>query len=167
MEALIALATTVGAPLIRKILERKLGADNAELVTDVIGSIARDVGVAPGRLNEAAREHPGEVGEAIRRAESMAPEMVALYARGLEGQFALAQAETRSEHFLAWAWRPAAMWGFGILWFWNIVIIHVANAYWKIALPETDLGILFSLNAVYMGLYMGGHTVKDFVAKRR
>ena len=64
-----------------------------------------------------------------------------------------------------WAWRPAGMWGLGALWFWNLILLHVANAFWKIALPQADLGLLFQLTAVYMGLYMGGHTVKDVVQK--
>lgn len=92
--------------------------------------------------------------------------MVALYAQGLEMQAALAKAEMERESWIIWAWRPAAMWGFGFLWFWNLVIIHIANAYWRIALPQADLAMLFQLNAVYMGLYMGGHTVKDFVSTR-
>ncbi|PKP71863.1 MAG: hypothetical protein CVT82_00400 [Alphaproteobacteria bacterium HGW-Alphaproteobacteria-4] len=164
--ALIALAAQIGVPLIEKVLSRKLGAGSAELITDVIRAIAERAGVAPEALPSLAENNPPLVIDAMRATEAMAPELIALYAAGIEAQFALAKAETESEHFLSWAWRPAAMWGFGFLWFWNIVILHVANAYWKIALPQTDLGTLFQLNAVYMGLYMGGHTVKDFVDTR-
>ncbi len=164
--ALISLAVQIGVPLIEKVLARKIGAGSAELATDVIGALAERAGVAPAELNALAEANPPRVIDAMREVEKMTPELIALYAAGVEAQFALARAETSSEHFLSWAWRPAAMWGFGFLWFWNIVILHVANAYWKIALPQTDLGTLFQLNAVYMGLYMGGHTVKDFVATR-
>jgi hypothetical protein len=164
--ALISIAAQIGVPLIEKVLTRKIGAGSAELVTDVVRTIADRAGVAPDGLSALAESNLPVVIDAMRAVEPMAPELIALYAAGVEAQFALAQAETSSEHFLTWAWRPAAMWGFGVLWFWNIVILHVANAYWKIALPQTDLGTLFQLNAVYMGLYMGGHTVKDFVATR-
>jgi hypothetical protein len=165
--ALIAIAARIGAPLVESILARRLGTENARLGADVIRRIAEHAGVAPepAALEDLAAREPARVEAAIRAVEPMAPEMIALYAAGLEHQFALARAES-AEPFLAWAWRPAAMWGFGALWFWNIVIVHVANAYWKIALPVTDLSLLFQLNAVYMGLYMGGHTVKDFVATR-
>ena len=164
--ALIALAVQIGAPLVRRVLERRIGAENADLVTGVLADIAGRVGVSVDDLDRAAEERPGPVTEAIAAVEREMPEKIALYAEGLALQREVLAREEAREPFWAWGWRPAAMWGFGFLWFWNIVILHIANAYWRIALPQTDLGILFSLNAVYMGLYMGGHTVKDFVASR-
>jgi hypothetical protein len=59
------------------------------------------------------------------------------------------------------------MWLLAFLWMWNIVILHVANAIWKIALPPTDFTVLLGLTSVYMALYMGGHTLKDFVRVTR
>ena len=43
------------------------------------------------------------------------------------------------------------------------MIVHVANAIWRIALPPTDFTVLVGMSSVYMALYMGGHTLKDFV----
>jgi hypothetical protein len=97
----------------------------------------------------------------MRETEAMMPEMIALYAEGLEGQFALLQAEQKG-HWLGWAWRPAMMWLLAFLWLWQPVILHVANAVWKIALPPADPATLLGLTSVYMALYMGGHTIKDF-----
>lgn len=164
--ALIALAVQIGAPLVRRVLERRIGGETAELVTSVLADIAGRVGVGVDELDRVAVDRPGEVTEAIAAVERDMPEKIALYAEGLQLQREVLAREDAREPFWAWGWRPVAMWGFGVLWFWNIIVLHVANAYWKIALPQTDLGILFSLNAVYMGLYMGGHTVKDFVARR-
>lgn len=164
--ALIALAVQIGAPLVRRVLERRIGGENAELATSVLTDIAGRVGVGVEDLDRAAVDQPGEVTEAIAAVEREMPEKIALYAEGLRLQQEVLAREDAREPFWAWGWRPVAMWGFGFLWFWNIVILHVANAYWKIALPQTDLGTLFALNSVYMGLYMGGHTVKDFVASR-
>ncbi len=162
---LIALATQIGVPLIEKILTKRLGAGRAQLATDIVRVIADRAGTTPSDLEILAASDPGIVIEALHEVERMAPEMVALHAAEVEGQFALLQREM-DKPVWTWAWRPAAMYGFGVLWFWNIVIIHIANAYWKIALPQSDLAMLFQLNALYIALYMGGHTVKDFVSAR-
>ncbi len=167
MQSILAgMAADLGAPMVKRILQGKLGDTKGALAGQVIDRIAEAVGATPTTLDQVIADRPADVVEAITSAEREAPEMLASYAAGLEGQFALAQAEMAREHWISWAWRPAAMWGFGVLWFWNLVILHVANAYWKIALPQTDLSVLFQLNAVYMGLYMGGHTLKDFAATR-
>ena len=163
--ALIALAAQIGAPLIEQILARKIGASNASLARDVIAAVAREAGSTPEAIDALAASDPARVTAAIQAVEPMTPEMIALYEKGLEGQFALAEAEVRSEHWFSWAWRPAGMWALGFLWLWNLVILHVANAVWRIALPPADLGVLFQLTATYMGLYMGGHTIKDVAAK--
>lgn len=163
--ALIALAVEIGAPLIVKILGRKIGAENAELAGDVIGQIARRAGTTPDRLEDMVASDPDTVREAIAETERMAPEMVALYASGLEYQTAVLRSEETGP---AWArvWRPAGMYLIGFLWLWNVVLLHVANAIWKIALPAMDLWILFQLSGLYMGLYMGGHTLKDFFSHK-
>jgi hypothetical protein len=46
-----------------------------------------------------------------------------------------------------------------------VMLLHVANAIWKIALPPMPWDQLIYFSGLYMGLYMGGHTVKDVVAK--
>ena len=68
--------------------------------------------------------------------------------------------------WFGWAWRPAGMWGVGFLWLWAIVILHLLNAIMKWAIPQPDLTVLLSLTGLYCTLYMGGHTFKDFVAKK-
>lgn len=163
--ALLSLAASVGAPMIEKVLAGKIGGGNAELVGDVVRRIADHAGGAPEDLPELVERAPESVGEAIKATERAAPELIALYAAGLEGQFALLQREMR-EPVWTWAWRPLGMYGLGALWLWNLIGLHVLNAVFKIALPPTDLSILLQLTGLYMALYMGGHTVKDLVAKR-
>jgi hypothetical protein len=94
------------------------------------------------------------------------PDLLALHDATMARQMDLLKAEMRGPWW-GWAWRPLTMWLLAFLWLWNVVILHVANAIWRIALPVTDLGLLFSLTAVYMALYMGGHTVKDWVRVTR
>lgn len=153
-------ARHIGAPLLTRVLERKIGGANTRLASEVIDAVARRAGVGTDQLEQVADDNPSRLVDAMRETEAMMPEMIALYAQGLEGQFALLQAEGKGPWW-GWAWRPFMMWLLAFLWFWNIVALHVANAIWKIALPPTDAATLLGLTSVYMALYMGGHTLKD------
>lgn len=166
MSALISIAAAAGAPLVERILRRRIGGQAGDLAADVVGQIARELGTIPAQVEEVAERDPAAARQAVERVETMAPELIALYSQGLEGQFKLAMAEATGGRFFCWAWRPLGMWGLGALWFWNVMILHIANAYWKIALPPMDLNILLQLTVVYCGLYMGGHTVKDYFDHR-
>ncbi|MCC5965512.1 MAG: hypothetical protein JJU24_05185 [Natronohydrobacter sp.] len=86
-------ARHIGAPLLTRVLERKIGGANTRLASEVIDAVARRAGVTPEGLEQVADEHPSRLVDAMRETEAMMPEMIALYAQGLEGQFALLQAE--------------------------------------------------------------------------
>ncbi|WP_333827725.1 hypothetical protein [Pararhodobacter sp.] len=164
--ALLAVATQIGAPLIRQVLTNRLGAQNADLATSVAEAVARRAGIGVGDLERLAEEDAPRIVDAVRQTEAMMPEMIALYAQGLEQQHALLKAEQNGPWW-GWAWRPFMMWLLAFLWLWNIVILHVANAVWRIALPPTDFTSLLSLTGIYMALYMGGHTLKDLARVTR
>lgn len=161
---LATIALNAGLPIIEKILSRRLGDQGGELAMQVIASIADSLKTTPDQIEVIAETHPGAVIEAMREVERMTPELVALYAAGLEGQFALMQVEAKDPAWVS-AWRPAGMWIILFLWVWNIVILHVANAIWKIALPPAPYDALGWLTGVYCSLYMGGHTIKDVIGK--
>lgn len=161
---LIGLAGDVGAPLIKRILERHIGSEGAGLVKAILGRIAGRAEVEPDELPTLAEADPQRVQKAIEATEPEAGELIALYNAGLEGQFALIAAEQK-EPWWAWAWRPGAMWGFGFLWIWGLVVLPIFNAFSPLMIEAIDLGLLFNLNAIYMGLYMGGHTVKAAVER--
>lgn len=163
---LIELAAQAGVPVLRKILEGRIGSGKADLITDVIEQIARRAGARGGQLEDLARDQPDVVMAAMEEVERMTPELVALHAAGLEYQAAQFEAE-RLEPLWVRAWRPAGMYFIGLLWLWNVIVLHVANAFWKIALPPMDLSVLLQLSGLYMGLYMGGHTLKDVAGKWR
>ncbi|MCU0826637.1 MAG: 3TM-type holin [Tabrizicola sp.] len=164
MSALVALALQAGFPIIRSVLEGKLGGKNGGLVADVLGAVAGRAGVQPEALEGLAVDSPGKVIEAMRQVEPMTPELVALYAKGLEHQNALLMAEQEEGGWKA-AWRPLGMYFVMVLWAWQVVILHVCNAIWKIALPPMPYDQLVTFTGLYMGLYMGGHTLKDMAAK--
>lgn len=162
--ALITLAANVTAPLVEKILARRIGAGNAALARDVVTRIAETAGILPGEIDRIATEHPDRVGNAMIQVEQQAPEMIALYEAEAAARIETFRME-QGEPLWVRAWRPLGMYGLGFLWLWNLVLLHVANAYWKIALPPTDLAVLMQISALYMSLYMGGHTVKDIAEK--
>lgn len=164
MAPLIALAIQAGLPSIASILQRKLGDAGGALATDVLTTIASRAGAKVEDLEKMADENPGKVLDAMRQVEPMTPELIALYTKGLEQQFTLLQAEMAEGGWTA-AWRPAGMWFVLVLWFYQIIGLHVANAIWKIALPAAPWEQLVTFTGMYMGLYMGGHTIKDVVTK--
>ncbi len=163
MSAIAALAVQIGAPILAKVLNDKLGA-NAPLVGDVLQAVAKRAGVPVAELDALVEADPPRAVDALREVEKVSPELVALYASGLEFQLAQIRAE-QGEPLWARAWRPAGMYMLGLLWLWNTVILHVCNAIWKIALPPMPFEALMQISGLYMGLYMGGHTVKDLAAK--
>ena len=164
MTALIALAAQVGLPIIEKVLNKKLGDQNGALAASVIKAIADRAGTPLDDLPNMAEKTPGRVIEAMRQVEAAAPEMLAAYDRDLQLQLAALAAEQDDPAWMR-AWRPAGMYLLGFLWLWNAVLLHVGNAIWKIALPPMPFDQLIQLSGLYMGLYMGGHTVKDVIAK--
>ncbi|SFJ36199.1 hypothetical protein, partial [Albimonas pacifica] len=162
---LASVAASVGAPLVERVLAGRIGAGNASLVSGMVKAIAGHAGVAPEELPELHRTDPDRLAVSVTTAEvDAAPELIALYASELESKTTLLLAEMREPRW-TWAWRPLGMYGIGALWFWNVIVLHVLNAVFKIALPQMPLGELFNLTALFLGLYMGGHTVKDAVGK--
>ncbi|WP_121064704.1 3TM-type holin [Chachezhania antarctica] len=163
--ALVTLAAQAGAPLVERILANRIGQGNASLVGEVLQRVAQNAGTTPDQLPALAETRPEDLGKAMAQAEAEAPELIELHETALKGQFALLQAE-KSDPVWMRAWRPLSMYLVGFLWLWSIVALHVLNAIFKIALPQPDLATLFQLTAVWLGLYMGGHTVKDIAFQK-
>lgn len=159
--------TKVGAPFLKKIIEGSLPPPWNDVAGPALDVLAERMGApeaTPEAIVQRYEANPGVAGAIIQEVEADPSVILA----GVEQQMAtneLLIAEMK-EPLWAWAWRPAGMWGLGVLWFWNVIGLHALNAIFKIALPPTDNGVLFQLSALYMGLYMGGHTVKDFVSKK-
>lgn len=165
MSALVALALQTGLPILEKVLSRKLGPATGELAAEVIRAVADRAGTTPEELEDLAQTTPGRVIEAMRDVEKgPVVDKIDLYVKETEARLAMFASEAEGPAWVS-AWRPAGMYLLGFLWLWNIVLLHVANAIWKIALPPVGFDILIQISGLYMGLYMGGHTVKDLAAK--
>jgi len=162
---LISLAAGIGAPMIERILRDQIGGKGGALAADVIGKIAAAAGVPRAELPSYATDHPETVEEAIREVEAWAPELIALYAQGVQRQFDLLAAE-KGEAWWAWAWRPATCWLIAVFWAYTIIAHPLLTTLAGVGLPPVPVDGLIWLTTGYLGLYMGGHTVKDLAAKR-
>lgn len=160
---LIAIATQIGVPMIRAALERRFGPDG-RLAAEVAASVARRAGVPVDGLDTLATDDPARVIDAMRQVEAETPELIRLYVAEAEAAAALARSEETDPVWMR-AWRPGGMYLIGLLWLWNVVILHIANAIWKTALPPVPFEQLIQLSGLYFGLYMGGHTIKDLASK--
>jgi hypothetical protein len=127
-------------------------------------SIAGRLAESPETLEVLAEQNPGRVIDAMREVERVAPEILAAYDRDLQLQMAMLEAE-QGEPSWHKAWRPGWMYLLGFLWLWNLVLLHVANAIWKIALPPLPTTDLLALTGMFLALYMGGHTVLRLMGK--
>ena len=164
MSAIAALAMSAGLPMIEAVLSRKLGDANGRLAGEVLRAIAGRVGVQAEEVEGLAEANPGRVMDALREVERATPDMLALYDRDLQLQLAALEAE-QDEPTWHKAWRPGWMYLLGFLWLWNLVLLHIANAVWKIALPPLPTTDLLALTGMFLALYMGGHTVLRLMGK--
>lgn len=152
---LITAATKVGAPIVKSILQNQVGGKLGQIGGAVIDAIAGNAGVTPADLPKLT---PKELEVAIKATEAQAPEMIALWAQGLSGQFDLLKAE-QAEAWYQSAWRWGWMYLLGLFWTCYVLAFPVAEA---IGLPveRIDPAILLTLTTWFISLYMGGHTVK-------
>ncbi|TKD12911.1 hypothetical protein FBT96_20010 [Rhodobacter capsulatus] len=164
MSALVTLAGSAGLKIVEKIIANKLGDGAGQLAGDVLGAIAEQVGVPVDQLDQAAEDQPAAVTRALQTVEDRSPELIALYAAGLELQKAQLAADAAEPRWMR-AWRPAGMYLLGLFWIWSVIIVHVINGAAGTALPPVPLDQLVQISGLYMGLYMGGHTIKDAMTK--
>ncbi|QEW21213.1 hypothetical protein LA6_003421 [Marinibacterium anthonyi] len=162
--ALISLAAELGAPLVVKVLSNKLGDTTGKIAGEVLRVIADSAGVGIEDLDHEAQQHPEVVRAAIMEAEPVVPELIRVYEQEARNQQLLIETEGKDPAWMR-AWRPLGMYLIGFLWLWSVVGLHALNAIFKIALPPMDYSVLLQLSGLYMALYMGGHTVKDFATK--
>jgi hypothetical protein len=157
------MAAEIGAPVIKGVLENSVGGPVSEIGGKIIDAVAGKAGVEPERLPEIAVSEPDTVTAAVSAVEADMPELIALWSKGLDGQFALLQTETK-EGILQSAWRWGWMYLLGFFWLWKIVLLPVINHFLRLPIETIEAAILMTLTSWFIALYMGGHTLKE-VAK--
>ena len=154
-------AGKAAGPLVKKILAGEVG--NGQLLETLIDSIAGEAGVSRDKLPELPAD---QLGDALKRFEPASADMLQQWVAGQSlMQADLAGERDKAEHWFGWAWRPGWMWLLGFLWTWGLVVRPLVNAAFDASIETLDLSVLTMLTTVYVGLYMGGHTVKEVVKR--
>lgn len=146
-------AAKLSVPIIKRVLGQKLGGRNSDLADTIIDAIASRAGVTPSEIPNVPKP---VLESAIINSEE---EAASLTVNELESQKLaneLQIAEMGKESFWAWGWRPAWMWLLMPLWVWVIVVAPLLGY----DMGEVT-GLLMTLTVTYLGLYMGGHTIKQ------
>lgn len=155
---LAGVAAKIGAEMVGKVLGDRFGPAGGQLAEAVVGEIAGRIGASPADLPEMAGQDPKLVEKAVLDVEAAMPEMIALWTKGLDGQFALLKAEQK-EGFWQSAWRWGWMYLLAVFWFCYVLLFPVLAAA-GIEVERVDAAILLTLTTWFISLYMGGHTVK-------
>lgn len=161
---LIEAATRVGAPIVKQLLEKHLGGAAGEIGGMVIDAIASKAGVPPDDLPSVPAK---DLEAAVAATETETPQLVATWVEQQREANRLMLAEMdKSESWWTWAWRPAWMWFLGFLFLFRLVLVPIADAALGSDIAASvDIYTMMTLTAWFMGLYMGGHTLKDLAVK--
>ena len=153
---ILGMAAKVGAPIVKSIIEKKVGGVTGDLAGTVIDAVAAKVGVP---ADELATAPVSKIETAVKEVEAEAPEMLAVWEAGLAGQFALLQAET-AEGFWQSAWRWGWMYLLAFFWLCAFLLFPVVKTF-GVAIDAIELPALTTLTGWFISLYMGGHTIKE------
>lgn len=160
---LLEAAGSLAVPVIKKILGDKIGGAGGELAGNVIDIIAGQAGVPVEKLPDVK---PAELDKAIVAAEPMAVELLTLHVESQRLMNENLQAELdKGGPVWTWGWRPGWMWLLAVFWLYALILRPVVNAAFGASIEALDMGVLMTLTGLYMTAYLGGHTVKDVVAK--
>lgn len=153
-----AAATKIGADLVAGALGEKFGPMGGQLAEAVIGEVAGHLGVPPADIPDVTAT---KLEEAVGEVETRMPELIALWSKGLEGQFALLQAEQDRG---GWQnnWRPGWMYLLGLMWIVRLLVVPFLDSTGETVLAEAmPAEIMLTLTGWFIALYMGGHTLKS------
>lgn len=150
-----AVAARIGAPIIKQVLQNHVGSVEGSLAAAVVDEVAQRIGVPVNQLHQVEED---DLGLAVRGVESNMPQIIALWQKGLEGQFAMAEADSNAGG-LAAAWRWGWMYLLGFFWVCAFLIFPLSKSL-GVELDPIDVGTLMTLTGWFISLYMGGHTVK-------
>ena len=161
---LIDVAAKVGAPIVKSLLEKHVGGPIGDIGGMVIDAIAGRAGVPPDDLRSVPTK---DLEAAVAATEADAPQLVAAWVGQQREANRLMLAEmSKGRPWWTWGWRPAWMWFLGFLFLFRLVLVPVTDAILGSSIAATvDLSTMMTLTAWFMGLYMGGHTVKDALTK--
>lgn len=154
---LLGAAGELAVPVIKKILGDKLGGTGGEIAGKVIDIIAEKAGVTPDKLPDL---DSGDLQEAIVAAEPEAADILMQHVESQRLMNETLKAEMdKGGPTWTWAWRPGWMWLLAFVWLYALILRPLTNAAFGASIEAIDLGILMTLTAWFISLYMGGHSL--------
>lgn len=168
---LIEAAAKVGAPVVKSLLEKYVGGTAGEIGGTIIDMVAEKAGVEPAALPNLPAD---QLGAAVQAAEAETPELLIQWNVQQRQTIDLMKAEMdKGGPTWTWAWRPAGMWIFILMFAWYVVglpllnlILGLIGASERLGLV-IDVGTLTTMFMFFSGFYMGGHMVQDVFGKIR
>ncbi|MBC2858746.1 hypothetical protein [Stappia sp. 28M-7] len=155
-------ATKLGADLIGRVLGQRFGEAGKHLAGVIVGEVAGALGVEVETLPSVPEE---KLAGAVADVEARMPEIIALWSRGLDGQFALLAAEQAQGGWPS-AWRWGWMYLLGFMWTVRLLVVPIVDAITGADIAAgMDMGVLMTLTSWFLALYMGGHTLKELGAR--
>lgn len=160
---LLGVASQVGAPIIKGVLEKHVGGKAGEIGGKVVDAIAAKAGVKPDEILTLPR---AEVEAAVKAAEPETAELLLAEAEGQRLANELMTAEMNKDSAFGWLWRPAGMWLMLICIGWYVFGISILSAIVGVAIaPPVDFGAFSQIFVAYSALYMGGNTAIRMLKK--
>lgn len=159
---LIGAATKVGAPIVKRILEEKVGGTVGELGGVLIDAIAGKAGVP---VDELETLPAPRLEAAIAAVEAETPEILSAWNAQQRETNRLMLEEMKKETPFGWLWRPAGMWLMLFLVAWYIVLLPILNTLLAAVGARQGLVLVigwpdfFQVFLTFVGLYMGGNTL--------
>lgn len=152
MNDLVQALIKAGAPLLGTVIGGPVGT----VAGAAIGALAEALGTQPTpEAVKTAIETKPDAGVIVQKLEtSKGPEFYALLSKEAD-TYAAITAQEREYGWFYSAWRPAGMWLVLATWGFAILLAPVL----KITLPMQDL---VAFTGLYLTLYMGGHTAKEW-----
>lgn len=160
-------ASGLAVPFVKRILKDKFGGTGGDVAGDFIDVVADRLGVPSEQIPEVVANDRAQVERVLVESE---PDAVALWSEYVASQRLLnetvAGERDKGGPVWTWAWRPAGMWAFIAMTIWLVVFVPLLNAYLSEGIALVlDIATFVTLFVTYLGLYMGGHTVKDVAGK--
>lgn len=152
MNDLVQALIKAGAPLLGTVIGGPVGT----VAGAAIGALAEALGTQPTpEAVKTAIETKPNAGAIVQQVEaSKGPELHALLSKEADTYRALVDREGEQGWFYS-AWRPAGMWLVLIMWPFAVILAP----FFRISVPMADL---VAFTGLYLTLYMGGHTAKEW-----
>lgn len=160
---LLGVATSVGAPVVKSILEKYVGGTASDIGGTIIDAIAGKAGVKPDELDGLSEK---DLGKAIAAVEVDAPALVLAHVeQQRESNKLLLKQMEDGKPTWTWAWLPGWQWFLMFLWFYAWVAVPVVNAAVGSGITPPGISDMIWLTTCYQILHMGGHTGLQLLEK--